>query len=150
VLSGRLAEQVEMKQPDTVELDLPARLESLAVIEACIRTLLSQEPDLSDRDARTFEVVLAVHETFTNIIEHAYQAAPGRVQLALTFLDQPRRLEITLHDTGETFDLSEVQPPNLDEPQTGGYGLYLIHHLMDEVVYSPERGNNRWRLVKHI
>lgn len=150
MLAVHLADQVQMNHVDTVELTLPARLESLAVLEACITALLSQEPDLSDRDARTFEVVLAVHETCTNIIEHAYRDTPGRMQVALTFLDDPRRLEVTVHDTGETFDLSEVQPPNLDEAQTGGYGLFLIHHLMDEVVYSPERGNNRWRLLKRL
>ena len=150
MLDSRRVDQVLMNHINTVELNLPARLESLSVLEACVTALLNQEPDLSDRDARTFEVVLAVHETCTNIIEHAYQSAPGRVQVALTFLDRPRRLEIEVHDTGEPFDLSDVRPPNLDEAQTGGYGLFLIHHLMDEVAYSPERGNNRWRLVKRL
>jgi len=139
-----------MNHTNTVELNLPARLQSLSVLEACITALLGQELDLSDREARTFEVVLAVHETCTNIIEHAYRNFPGRVQLALTIFDQPRRLVVDIHDTGEPFDLSEVQPPNLDEAQTRGYGLFLIHHLMDEVNYQPERGNNRWRLVKRL
>ena len=146
----RPVDQAQTNHINTVELNLPARLESLSVLEACVTALLSQEPNLSDREARTFEVVLAVHETCTNIIEHAYRNAPGRVQVALTFLDQPHRLEIKLHDTGEPFDLAHVQPPNLDEAQTGGYGLFLIHRLMDEVAYSPERGNNRWRLVKRL
>ena len=139
-----------MNDANTVELNLPARLESLSVLEACVTALLGQEPELSDRDARTFEVVLAVHETCTNIIEHAYGGAPGRVRVAFTFLDDPRRLEIDFDDSGLAFDLSMVQPPNLNEAHTSGYGLLLIRRLMDEVDYHSQPGNNRWRLVKRL
>jgi serine/threonine-protein kinase RsbW len=150
MLGAGVADAVQMSTADSVLLDLPARLESLSVLEGCVTALLSQEPDLSDRDAQTFEVALAVHETCLNIIEHAYGGQPGRVQVAFTFLDDPRRLEIEVHDTGESFDLADIQPPNLDEAHTGGYGLFLIQRLMDEVVYTPEPGNNRWRLVKGL
>ena len=147
---GDLVNQARAKDLNTVELNLPARLESLGVVEACITALLVQEPHLNDWEARTFEVILAVHETCTNIIEHAYQDSPGRMELALTFLDQPRRLEVRLRDTGTAFDLAAVPAPNLEEAHTGGYGLFLIHRLMDEVAYTPEQGNNRWRLVKRL
>jgi len=141
---------VQMNNADGVRLDLPARLESLSVLEACVTALLSQEPNLSDRDARTFEVALAVHETCLNIIEHAYRGQPGRVQVSFTFLDNPRRLVVELHDGGAAFDLSQVSTPNLAEPQTHGYGLFLIHRLVDDVVYTPKPGNNHWRLVKRL
>ena len=139
-----------MDDAKTVELNLPARLESLSVLEACVTALLGQETKLSDREARTFEVILAVHETCTNIIEHAYGGAPGRVRVAFTFLDDPRRLEIDFDDSGLAFDLSLVQTPDLSEAQTSGYGLFLIRRLMDEVDYRSEAGNNRWRLVKRL
>ena len=139
-----------MNDANTVELNLPARLESLSILEACVTALLGQEPELSDREARTFEVVLAVHETCTNIIEHAYGQTPGRVRVAFTFLDDPRRLEIDFDDNGQAFDLSQVQPPDLSEAQTSGYGLFLVRRLMDEVDYKSEPGNNRWRLVKRL
>ena len=141
---------MQMEAANTVELNLPARLESLSVLEACVTALLGQEPELSDREARTFEVVLAVHETCTNIIEHAYGASAGRVRVAFTFLDAPRRLAIDFDDSGQSFDLSTVQSPNLSEAQTSGYGLFLIRRLMDEVDYQPAPGNNRWRLVKRL
>jgi anti-sigma regulatory factor (Ser/Thr protein kinase) len=150
MLGSCLTGQIKMSLANTIVLDLPARLESLSVLEACLTAVLNQEPDLSDRDAQTFEVVLAAHETCTNIIEHAYRGAAGRVGVTLRILEQPRRLEIEFHDTGEASDLSEVEPPNLDEAQSGGYGLFLIQHLMDRVTYLPEAGNNRWRLVKHL
>jgi anti-sigma regulatory factor (Ser/Thr protein kinase) len=55
---------------------------------------------------------------------------------------------VDLRDSGQAFDLPSIQPPNENGVQTSGYGLFLIHRLMDEVQYSPETGNNRWRLVK--
>jgi len=139
-----------MKDANTVELNLPARLESLGVLEACVTALMGQETALTDREARTFEVVLAVHETCTNIIEHAYGATAGRVRVAFTFLDGPRRLAIDFDDSGQSFDLAQVQSPNLDEAQTSGYGIFLVRRLMDEVDYRPAPGNNRWRLVKRL
>src|SRR3954451_17990734 len=113
MLGIRLTEQIQMSPANTIELNLPARLESLSVLEACLTAVLNQEPDLRDREAQTFEVVLAAHETCTNIIEHAYRGTAGRVGVTLRMLDQPRRLEIEFHDTGEASDLSDVEPPNL-------------------------------------
>lgn len=141
---------IPMPLRGTLHLDLPADLQFLTVLEGCLRALLGQEAGLSDPEARTFEVILAVHETCSNVIEHAYGGGPGRIKLAFSFLDGPRRLVVEIHDTGKSFTLPAIQQPNLHEVQTSGYGLFLIHRLMDEVRYQPEPGNNRWTLVKRL
>jgi anti-sigma regulatory factor (Ser/Thr protein kinase) len=46
--------------------------------------------------------------------------------------------------------LPEVQPPNEKEAQTSGYGLFLIHSLMDEVRYHPWPQKNHWQLMKRL
>jgi serine/threonine-protein kinase RsbW len=61
-----------------------------------------------------------------------------------------RHLTVEIRDTGKPFDLDAVETPGLNEPQIHGYGLFLIQQLMDEVVYIPKPGDNRWRLVKHL
>jgi serine/threonine-protein kinase RsbW len=132
----------------TVRLDLPADIQYLGVLEGCLNALLSQETGLADREARTFEVILAVHETCSNIVEHAYGDQPGRIEVSFTFRDDPRRLIVDLHDTGRPFQLPEIRQPNERAPQTRGYGLFLIHRLMDEVIHEPAPGNNHWRLTK--
>lgn len=137
-----------MMADQTVRLSLPADVQYLSVLEGVIGSLLGQEAGLADRAARTFEVILAVHETCTNIIDHAYAHGPGSIDLSFTFRDDPRRLVVEICDTGQPFVLGEIKPPNLGAPQTRGYGLFLIHRLMDEVSYMPAGGQNTWRLVK--
>jgi len=139
-----------MMADQSVRLNLPADVRYLGLLEGLIGSLLGHETGLADREARTFEVILAVHETCTNIIDHAYAGGPGRIELAFTLYDDPRRLVVDIRDTGQSFVMGEIQPPNLGAPQTRGYGLFLIHRLMDEVSYTPAEGNNQWRLVKQL
>ena len=135
---------------ETVLVDLPASFQYLGVLEGVIGALLGQVPNLVDREARTFEVILAVHEACSNIIEHAYAEGPGRIHIRFTFSDAPRRLIVELRDTGRPFKLPEIRTPNEGEPQTSGYGLFLIHRLMDEVQHRPAAGDNLWILVKNL
>ena len=65
-------------------------------------------------------------------------------------MDNPRRLEINIHDTGKSFMIEDIKIPNIEEVQVRGYGLFLIHQLVDEVTYLPKMGNNQWRLVKKL
>lgn len=139
-----------MPSDQKVLLNLPADAKYLSLLEGCIGSLLGHEADLADRDARTFEVILAVHETCSNIIEHAYRGGGGRIDLSFTLLDAPRRFVVEIHDTGESFVLANARMPDLSVPQTSGYGLFLIHRLMDEVSYTPAEGKNTWRLVKFL
>jgi anti-sigma regulatory factor (Ser/Thr protein kinase) len=140
-----------MTASDTITLSFPARIEYLGLVEACLTTLLSRESGLADPTGTTFEVVLAVHETATNIIAHAYGEQSGQIDMSLALLDGPRRLVVRLHDSGRAFELPAIEPPNQNgSVQTSGYGLFLIHRLMDEVTYFPEAGNNRWVMVKKL
>src|SRR5262245_34868638 len=103
-----------MPDSEIVRLDLPANLKYLSVLEGVINALLGQEATLADREAVTFEVILAVHETCSNIIEHAYGAHPERIELTFSFKDDPRRLVVDIHDTGRPFTLPEIQAPNVE------------------------------------
>lgn len=136
---------------EVIRLDLPASLKYLAVISCylneILRTLeLSEEPDVI-----IYNVQLAVHEVCTNIIEHAYRnTADGRFELEIAFEPESNFLEVTLTDEGGHFDLEAVPMPSLDEPQERGYGLFLVHQLMDKVTYEPDGPRNYWRLEKQL
>jgi serine/threonine-protein kinase RsbW len=137
-------------EPQVVNLDLPASLKFLNLIGACVRSILEYECDLPDRDSFIYQVELAVHETCSNIIEHAYAGSPGRVQLQLTIEEEPRRLIVNIFDTGIPFDATRLQKLEIGEPKSRGYGLYLIHQLMDKVTYLGEPGKNHWCLEKNL
>lgn len=87
-----------------------------------------------DEDA-IFAVELALSEALTNVIRHAYGGDEGQeIHLALAINDE--KLDLTIRDFGQKFDPADYTPPDLDEPAEGGYGVYLIHELMDQVTYD--------------
>lgn len=135
---------------NTVRLELPAIHKYLNVIGSCIHAMLEREQSLPGRDSLFYNIELAVHEACTNIVEHAYAGVSGRIEIAFTLIEEPKQFIIELRDRGQSFNLAAIQAPNLEQPQTSGYGLFLVHQLMDEVTYYPEPGNNRWRLVKNL
>ena len=140
-----------MTADETVRLDLPGNGRYLGLLGPCIHEMLTVAGGVPDSSELSRRLQLAVHEACANIVDHAYRdGRTGRIRISLTVTTSPRRLIVDLHDTGEAFDPSTVPPPNLEEGQVHGYGLYLIRQVMDEVVYYPERGNNRWHLVKDL
>lgn len=142
-----------MEQTDTLDvirLDIPASYTYLNVLGACVRTFFDVAEGQSEHSGLAYNVELAVHEACTNIVEHAYGGIPGRIEIILSIIKDPRRLVIELHDSGRSFKLPEVTNLDFTEPQINGYGLFLIHQLMDEIEYLPRSGDNRWYLVKNL
>jgi serine/threonine-protein kinase RsbW len=100
-------------------------------------------------DATVRNLGLVVSEACANVIKYAYQGQPNQpVELRLTA--DEAKLELSIRDHGAKFDLNAYTPPDLDEPREGGYGIYIIRSLMDEVEYdtSAEQGTTL-RLVKY-
>lgn len=101
-----------------------------------------------------YEIDLAVDEASSNIIDHAYKGLPeGQIRL---FLDHNQSaMTIILQDDGNGFDLNSVPEPDLSGPleerRERGLGVFLIHQLMDQVIYEPNTGNgNQLTLVKNF
>ena len=78
------------------------------------------------------EVELAVTEAVSNVIRHAYDGEPGHLIEVDALLDEGT-LELRIIDHGVPFDGAAYRGVNLDEATEGGYGVYLIETLMDEV-----------------
>lgn len=129
---------------------LPGALEFLHLIGSAVDTLFEAVEDVADKAMLAYQVKLAAHETCTNIIEHAYAGRSGDIHVKISLLAEPRRVVVELKDQGKNFELPNIQTPNLEEVQIRGYGLFLIHQLMDEVQYEPQMGSNHWRLTKRF
>lgn len=131
-----------------IRVSFPADFAYLSILGPCLHALLQTVNALEDNLPNAME--LAVYEACTNIVEHAYKGMPGLIDMVLTLETQPKRLIVDLYDTGRTFDMTQVPQPDFEDPQEHGYGLFLVHQIMDDVVYKPENGNNHWRLVKNL
>lgn len=131
-------------------LIIPAEYSWLGVVGACVRAVLERKRGSGVDDNLIYNVELAVHETCTNIIEHAYAGEPGRIRIETKILDAPPQFIATLHDQGRPFEVPEINMPNPEKPQIKGYGLFLVNELMDKVTYSAEAEGNCWRLEKNL
>jgi anti-sigma regulatory factor (Ser/Thr protein kinase) len=135
---------------DEIHLAVPARSDSLHVIGSCIMAILERLGPSQANEMLIHNVVLGVHETCVNIIEHAYMSLTGRINLVFSTFTDPDRFVVDIFDTGRKFALPEIQVPNLGELQVNGYGLFLINCLMDRVIYKPEPNQNHWHFEKLI
>jgi serine/threonine-protein kinase RsbW len=142
---------------NVIRLDIPADHKYLNVLGACVDALLAHVEmrigTLDERAALSYTVQLAVHETCTNVIDHAYESRQGgRIHIAfmLEAVKPATQIVIEVHDTGAPFDPSTIPAPNLDEPHEHGYGVFLMHSLMDDITYHSTAEGNYCRLRKRL
>ena len=95
------------------------------------------------------QVRMAVIEACLNAFEHS-QSADRRVYL--NFISDEDKLLIVVRDFGKGFDPLEVRQPDIHEKigaiNKGGWGLYLIRKLMDEVVFEQVSTGTCLRMTK--
>ncbi len=99
------------------------------------------------------KVILAVDEAVSNIMRHGYRGGPGEIELVVEA--DPKRIAITILDSGTKFDPDRVQDPDMGEHirqgRKSGLGIFLMRQIMDEVSYSFREGvRNQLRLVKYL
>ena len=83
-----------------------------------------------------FAIELVVGEALANVVEHSYQGQKGQ-EIHLTLSIDDAKFQLQIRDFGQKFKPADYTPPNLDIPsEDGGYGVYLIYEIMDEVRYD--------------
>ena len=134
-----------------VRPELPAEHRYVNIVSACLAALMERVDAIAEREAVVYNIQLAVHEACTNIVDHAYHGqAGGRIKVELSLVGVPRQLIVDLYDNGRPFAGLQTPAPELDEPQTHGYGLFLMQALVDDVQYERPGGRNHWRLSKQL
>jgi serine/threonine-protein kinase RsbW len=117
----------------------------LATAAARLVCAAIEDPDLPG--SFVDEIELVVSEACTNAILHgAGTAAPVAVRFRL----YGTALGIEVMDRGPGFDFEKVPEPNLDEHPEGGYGLYIIRKIMDEVAYGGDGTTNTLAMKRYF
>lgn len=122
-----------------VELEIPPRLDYLAVVRLVVVTAASLEPPLPE--SRLDDLRLAVTEACSNAIKaHRPEAADDPV--VITCRLEEDRFVVDIRDRGPGFDpdtLSALPAPG--DPRRlhheSGLGIPLIRVLSDEVAFRP-------------
>jgi serine/threonine-protein kinase RsbW len=127
-------------------LDLTSELTSL---DTARQWATSQATNVSCDRETVFAIQLALTETLSNVVRHAYEGRPGqpiRVEMEVS----PDRVHLRVTDWGVPFDIAAFEPMDLETAREGGYGVHLIRTLMDEVSYDTSRpGITTVELVRH-
>lgn len=93
------------------------------------------------------EIALALDETLTNIIRHAYSKAGGNIKIRI--LDSPEKTEFWIEDSGKKFDPTAVPAPDLPKTKPGGLGVHFVRTIMDDFIYDYSFAEgNRLHLIK--
>ncbi|MBI1220251.1 MAG: ATP-binding protein [Rhodobacteraceae bacterium] len=131
--------------PDGAELQLVFDSDPFAVRRALAALTTGLAPHLpvpTDRD--TVEIVLA--EVLNNVVEHAYRAGPGRIELRIR--PTAEGLICAIADHGLPMPGGMLPQGLLSTPATtdslpeGGYGWHLIRMLSQDLCYCRDRGRN--------
>lgn len=80
------------------------------------------------------EMITAFGEAFNNIVIHGYRdQVDGTLEVEAEL--KPDEMTLRLIDTGHACDFGGLHPPDLDSMPERGMGVFMIHALVDEVVY---------------
>jgi anti-sigma regulatory factor (Ser/Thr protein kinase) len=91
------------------------------------------------------KVELASEEALVNIIHHAYQERPEKIEISVKVFPKSHA-EIVFKDHGPPFDPLQMKAPDcsgrLEDREVGGLGIHLMRQYMDEVRYHRESNCN--------
>ena len=98
------------------------------------------------------ELVLAVDEAVSNCVEHGLRGNEGEIEVRVE--PQSDALRVIVRDDAALFDPSRAPATQLDlspldRAKSGGFGLQLMHRLVDGVDYRiTGDGQNELSLLK--
>lgn len=142
-----------MKQKSKrILLKIPGETNYLDKIRSFIGGIAS-EVGFNEEDL--YKIETAVDEACANVIEHAYEEEAEVKPLIISIEVTPSKLIISIIDYGKGFNLNLIKPPDIPkfiaEKRDGGFGLFLIKTLMDEIDYRSEPNTyNELTLIKYI
>ncbi len=123
----------------TVELELPAAPESLAVARARLAAFLARSPLGPDA---VFDLQVALSEACANVIRHA-----GTPQFTLRFVLEDGDVIVEVMDRGLGFDPALLGRAHV-QGAVSGRGFLLMRALTDQLDVTTTRAGTTVRLTK--
>ena len=140
-----------MHEPVSQKLKIPNETSFLASVREAVRDVIARgefPPELLNK------LTLAVDESVTNVMEHAYEDdLEGELFIEIVLEASRERFSAVVRDWGKPFDPTSMPTPDLrahlDEGRRHGLGIFLVKQIMDEVTYTTHPdGPNELCLVK--
>ncbi len=128
--------------PNQDKLEIMSDLKELERVRSFIRKFCAKIDDSVLDDKRLNLIELAATEVIANIIKHAYNERSGK-PIQINARMSADEVVFEFFDWGQGFDPESVPEPVFDGSNDGGFGLHIITHIVDEVIYSRgDHGKN--------
>ena len=125
-------------------LSVPADLLSLRSLGPWLHDNLVDAGD-TDPTATRSSMELAVQEICVNVVKYAL-ADTEAAEILVTFQADAAGYTVTTEDAGAAYDISTRPKVDLENPTVGGYGLYLVETLCEQMVYERVGQHNVWSM----
>jgi CheY-like chemotaxis protein len=150
--------EVLSAKSDWLELLIPCDLET---VQPLYRIFTQLEPGLSVETREA--IAVAFRELLQNAIEHGGQCDPAK-QVMVSYVRMQQLILCGIKDPGNGFKPEELGHAAVSNPsddpyrhlavrderglRPGGFGLFLAHQLVDEIIYNDRR--NEVMIVKYL
>jgi anti-sigma regulatory factor (Ser/Thr protein kinase) len=114
-------------------LILPSRLDRM---DEARRWMTERLAPLGLNEEWLIDLELALTEAISNVIRHAYGGEEDH-EVHLRLGVHGDRVTLEIRDFGLPFERGTLPPVDLDSAHDGGYGVYLMENLVDDVVRAP-------------
>lgn len=131
---------------ETRAIQLPADLESLGAAAQFTDKVVAEILGDSPPAQLKYNLSLATSEALTNAIRHC---RTGK-QVRLEFSWDRQQVSISVTDQCVPFDLDTVATPDFEQKAEGGYGIFIIKSLMDDVHIESTLEGKRLKMVKRL
>jgi serine/threonine-protein kinase RsbW len=120
--------------PDRIEIRLPSRADYLGAVRSVLRGFLEECLEVRLPEDEVNGIQIALQEACINVVRHAH-AKDASLPLVVSIVAKPGRLVLEIEDFGPGIPREEDRPPDPDpaNPREGGYGLFIMRQVMDEV-----------------
>ncbi len=145
-----IAVKIPLENAKTQEFAVPSNLSQLQNIRDFVGATCRALPPDQINEARRASIDLAATEVATNIIRHAHRSRPEQ-QISIRSAITSRRMEFFFFDHGDAFNPDQVAQPIFDGSTDGGFGVFIIRQIADEVEFSRDpAGRNCTRLTFYL
>lgn len=132
-------------------LKLTASMDNFDVFMDFLKSQI--EDKVSDKKTLN-DILIAGEEAIVNVLRYAYPGQKGDLEVIVEYSSPQNSYSIELIDSGIAFNPLERLEPDINAPveerPIGGLGIFMIKKMMDELSYSRDKEQNKFKLVKHL
>ena len=137
---------------NTIEVDIkvPNKTRYLSLIGRIGEDIARELEKFSgDKETLAYHLNLVLTEAMVNAIKHAGAKEPEKLVRIVISIHHDD-LTIKVYDDGQGFDINDIPPPNFEELEDRGRGIFLIRSLMDSVCYRKNCKENILEMKKKL